>query len=474
MSLNRLPFRVAKALLLFSLWILTVNAHGQFDSMFHPMQRFTPKDVYLLDGIRNHLKREWNSYEKVRTSFYAQDLRKFQHEQFTLQVRGEWFLQNDSLQTFLDAIIKRVVTSNSLKNDDRLVLILNSSEATAYCAAEGLYVVSIALLANCETEDELAFVLSHEIAHDELKHLKKNTERNITLYESSKDNTGALEERILKLRETVYNVRAYRRSDEVQADSFGIILTKRAGYQPHYAVDALDHLDSAFYPRYDWQENFFSPFNFASYPFQDYWLKKRLKIFSKKPEDTFLFQIDSLRTHPEVTLRIKTMQPYLTGSDKKNGKALSSHFRNKMQFQVADAAFRSKYYDRSLFHVLQLIKIFPKNQYLISSATRMFINIYQAKDENSTLPHFIDYSPVGYSDRLSEVNSFLFHLTKEETSEIAFRFINNQNNFNDNNESHYYLLWQLATVTYRNSLKGKIEDAYSKKFGKRINTFEFK
>ena len=96
---------------------------------------------------------------------------------------------------------------------------------------------TLALIADAQNEDELAFVLGHEAAHHILGHIGRQQQNAVAgavifagLATLSGGDASAVES-AQRLGAQV-GARSYSKDFELEADSLGTIITKRAGYDP--------------------------------------------------------------------------------------------------------------------------------------------------------------------------------------------------------------------------------------------------
>ena len=135
-------------------------------------------------------------------------------------------------------------------------LALDSDEINAFAAPGGLILVTRGLLKCCQTEDELAAVLAHEIGHVEKLHGLRairtgrlNSALTILAVEAGKNLAGeqlaevtkAFEGSITDISATLMNS-GYARSLENDADAAAVQILTRAGYRPHALIDMLTEM----------------------------------------------------------------------------------------------------------------------------------------------------------------------------------------------------------------------------------------
>jgi predicted Zn-dependent protease len=125
-------------------------------------------------------------------------------------------------------------------------LIENDSVVNAFCLPGGKVAFYTGILELAETDDELATVMAHEIAHATARHGGERMTQilivqlgGIALSEALKDNRA----QTIELAQVAYGVGAslayvlpYSRKHESEADHIGLIYMAKAGYDPRAAV----------------------------------------------------------------------------------------------------------------------------------------------------------------------------------------------------------------------------------------------
>lgn len=141
-------------------------------------------------------------------------------------------------------------------------LILDSGEINAFAAPGGLIFVSRGMLRICRSEDAVAAVLAHEIAHVQLRHglqaidKSRLTQALTTIAaESAKtlggrelaDLTKAFEGSIGDITSTMVN-NGYSRGFEREADAAAVTILSRVGYDPNGLVAMLKEMEKNLKP----------------------------------------------------------------------------------------------------------------------------------------------------------------------------------------------------------------------------------
>jgi predicted Zn-dependent protease len=141
-------------------------------------------------------------------------------------------------------------------------LILDSDEINAFAAPGGFIFVSRGMLRLCRTEDDLAAVLAHEVAHVQLQHALRAIKSSritsaftILATEGAKsfggqglsELTTAFEGSIQDITGTMMNS-GYARKQESQADAVAVTILKRVGYDASALVRVLEQMKSQLKP----------------------------------------------------------------------------------------------------------------------------------------------------------------------------------------------------------------------------------
>jgi predicted Zn-dependent protease len=140
------------------------------------------------------------------------------------------------------------------------VMILDASELNAFATAGGHIFITRGLIETLQTEDALAAIIAHEIAHIQLNHSVDL----IKYMRITQDLSGvadraaatAAREASLNERKTLFDnavremvttlvVNGYSQAQEFQADIYAIKLLALAGYSPTSLIDALTLLQNS-------------------------------------------------------------------------------------------------------------------------------------------------------------------------------------------------------------------------------------
>ncbi len=137
------------------------------------------------------------------------------------------------------------------------VAILDTDEVNAISSPGGHIFITRGLINQAKSEDELAAVISHEVAHIQLGHAIQSIRATRILDATSKIwaeidyNKGTYSKEELedfnKTREEIFSTlveSGFSKAQEFNADENALVLMKDAGYDPKCMIDLLDTLKS--------------------------------------------------------------------------------------------------------------------------------------------------------------------------------------------------------------------------------------
>jgi predicted Zn-dependent protease len=459
------------------------QALGQPRQTFIPLATYTKSSTDMIATMKAHLTGELNAMYWESPNEFILAINKARLSALVKLFKTQQIVKDSLLEGYVTRVLNNLLAKNAFdRNRARRVFILRSPFVNAVCYGRGIYFVTTALLGRVYSEDQLAFALAHELAHDDLGHVQERIRREAEIQLAKKSNeqlrkmfSGTIElEDIEEYRKLVYGVSRHTRARELEADSLGFIFFTNAGYRAEASSEMIDVLEHWQNPKYKVGAELFLPFDSENYPLQLYWFNERLSVYSSE-RSSYLWESDSIHSHPAFQLRKDKLLQYPV--DHVEAIELSQEQFDKVtelaEFEAIENAFLYGQYDRAMFSALQLINRYPDNTYLVSRIAAMLINMFAAE----TPEHFSPYVPRftdSYSEELRLVNNFLLNLTHKEIGEIAYHFLKNPKFFNRESKSHYYLLWKISELTYRFDEREQVKKDFKTKFNESVSAFDYK
>lgn len=171
-----------------------------------------------------------------------------------IQLPEEVRIKSPQLESYVNQLGNFLGAYSIVPNTKLQFIITNSESPNATSISGGKIVVSIGLLRIVETEDELAGVLAHEIAHDTYSHVQRTLTRQlfwlarVRKVNSRQEVEEALDKLVLayeknKFATTIEKLTGISRFDELKADQQAFYTTYRAGYNPRAIVNVLKRIE---------------------------------------------------------------------------------------------------------------------------------------------------------------------------------------------------------------------------------------
>ena len=182
-----------------------------------------------------------------------------------MRARAQGFVPSPQLQTYVNGVMMRLLANVKMPPSFHpQARVLAAPEFTGECTPDGTLIITVGLLEQLENEDELAFVLGHELAHAIYKHQAKNWFKKAQYY--AVVNGGAVDtmaksaamvaggetganimrgldvaQHLAKLSSNVL-MPQMERGQEDAADALGFDLMVKAGYDSEAALSVMDKL----------------------------------------------------------------------------------------------------------------------------------------------------------------------------------------------------------------------------------------
>jgi predicted Zn-dependent protease len=315
-------------------------------------------------------------------------------------------IYGDEITLYVEA-----VAQNLLQNDPELrgklrFYTIKSNTANALSTGQGIIFITTGLIAQLTSEAQLAYILSHEIAHYTEKHVSESFQ---------------LRQSKIRTSERIKTLSAHSREHEFEADKLGLKLYHAAGYDDDQIVSTFDVLMYSYLPfdevaiakNYFSSERFYIPDSFFS--------EKSYPIKADEDYD------DDRSSHPNIRKRkdavLEAMTAYDNWGSAINIQGINEflYIRNLSRFESVRTDVLDGRYAQALYSIFLLEKEFPQSIYLDQMKAHVWLGIAQMKaigKLNETFPASNDYE--GESAALYY---FLRKLNNEGTLALATRII---------------------------------------------------
>ena len=182
-----------------------------------------------------------------------------------MRTRGQGFVPSPELHAYARGVMLRLLAGVKLPQSFQPeVHILATPEFGGECTPDGTLIITVGLLEQLETEDELAFVMGHELAHAIYRHQQRDWYKKAQFYAvvhgaaidvvaqgaqaTIGGHAGANVMRGLDVAQHLAKLSAnvlmpqMAKEDEDAADALGFDLLVKAGYDPEAPLAVMDKL----------------------------------------------------------------------------------------------------------------------------------------------------------------------------------------------------------------------------------------
>jgi Zn-dependent protease with chaperone function len=344
----------------------------------------------------NKMKSALNSAQKNITKEIYSEIQ----DNFLEKINSNNFICDDKINPYLQGLMSEVLAKNSIKQEGYKMLLSRNSEINAYNTGDGTIVVNYGLFLATDNEDELVFIISHEIGHQFLNHMKNDIEAFAQLSTSEEVVRKTKEIRRLKygkattasdlLKNIRYQNYSERRKKEIEADSIGLVFYKKTLRNPKAAIAVLGKLDDS-----DKEKDSIMPadykriFEKGGFVVKQKYFEEEESLF-KKYDKTKRINIDSLKTHPDCITRVKLLKDHLDNkfTDQYSSSNSFSEIKKNSTYQNLFNLFTAEKYGLSLYEALKLYKDDSENPILKNIIYLNFAKIYASRG-NYTINRYV-------------------------------------------------------------------------------------
>jgi hypothetical protein len=296
----------------------------------------------------------------------AQNYLKQIHERLDEILYSGSVIYGDEISTYVQQ-----VAANLLKDDPALLkelrfYTIKSNETNAFSTSPGIIFVTTGLIAQLSSEAQLAFVLSHEIAHYEKKHVHEEYLNSQKVGE-------------IKRREQIVKLSQFSKEKELEADQLALSRYHKMGYSKEELLGTFDVLMYSYLP-----------FDELSFP-KDYFNTANMYI----PEESFNYELkpitaeedynDTYNSHPNIKKRKDAIQK--SASDFTNWGKASFKLDEKQFFELRTIcrleSIRLDVIDgngfSALYSIFLMEKEFPGSIYLDKMKALTWLSMQQKK-----------------------------------------------------------------------------------------------
>ncbi|RXR35591.1 hypothetical protein EQG68_01450 [Flavobacterium piscinae] len=356
---------------------------------------------------------------------------------FLNKISDSSFVFNKRITAYLNTILKEIYFSNPEINKNDFYFFIDKSQLpNAACYGNGIFTVNLGLFKYVNSDDELAYILCHEIAHYVLEHNDKSL---LNYFETINSKENKKKIKVLKnqkygkrkayselIEDLSYNFLMRSQEVEIEADSLGLLLFKNTKFNINASITSLKNLELSDKLLFNEDPKLKENFNFQNYPFKDVWIKKDETLFDiTKSSDDFILDKDSLSSHPSIPLRIEKLNFLInnrTSSIVENTNELNE-IKKLVSFVSIINFIDSNKLDMAFYQCLVM-----HNQKLIDSKmyaeimSKLLRRTYELKEKHTFGRYVSPIYPFSDELYLNDVKQFLHNLELKNIRKIGLNF----------------------------------------------------
>ncbi len=356
-------------------------------------------------NIRNVIKEDINAMEKNTSSDKKLKSAFLTASNYEIEriVKSGNALVNDEVSKYINEVADVILRDNAQLRKDLKIFALKSSVVNAHSYDKGFIFVNIGLIAQLESEAQLAYVLCHEITHYTKRHQINGYvefEKIDRMNESGSNN----EERYVEKCQ-------YSKEQESEADMEGFRLFERSPYNLKQAEKVFDVLQYAHLPfeLVEFKKSFLETPGF-SFP-QSYFLKEVSAIKDNSNED------DTKMTHPNTKKRKQAIAELVASRDNSGRvKAVVSqerfeYVRDLARMELCRLYLKDRDYPNALYAAYILHDKYPDNEYLSEVIAKCLysITLYNKGEISYGSDSYLESGFPSY-ERIESYPQQLYHL----------------------------------------------------------------
>lgn len=415
------------------LLLFVVSSYAQDQGYYVPENTDALKD-YFKTIHKAHLSKIEGKHSGEIKKIYAKSVEKKMKS-----IKDSNYYFNSDISERLDKILGHIYSTNpSIDTSNFKFFIKNSIIANAACYGDGMFEINMGLFNTLESDDELASVICHEIAHYVLQHGLKNVTNWVTVMNSKetkqkvrqiKRNRYGRSRAALTLIDKMFvNMLDYSKEVEAEADSLGYILLSKTKYNKTRALSSLKKLENVDDMVLHHPMKVDSIFNFEEYPFKSFWLKESVSLFDTDEKiNDFAMKSDTMKTHPEIVFRVNKLKKdfNVEESEKTTSVQDINAIKAVSQEQVINNSIDLKLLDLALYETIE--KYQNQNiskEFYTTTITSIFRNVYLAKKNHELAKYVPQKNGLSDEKEINKLRLFLHNLELNEIKKIGNAFCN--------------------------------------------------
>lgn len=409
-----------KLLFLFHLTFLSVSAQQNLNTNFAPLKSSGELPPAFTQNIRNVIEQDISEIKSKKDSDKRLKYRFMTASNYEIEriIRSGNALINDEVSGYLNQIADIVLKDNAELRKKLNLFTLKSQVVNAYSYEKGFIFIDLGLVAQAETEAQLAYIICHEISHYVKHHQINGYVKNEQIDRQNYDGQNS-EQRVIEKCQ-------YSKEQESEADIEGFSLFERSAYNLKQAEKTFDMLQYSHLPfeMIEFKKSFFETENY-SLP-KRYFLKDVSAIKDNSHED------DTKHTHPNTSKRKLAIAELIAKSDNNKrvntilGQKNFEYIRDLARMEICRLHLKQRDYPNAFYSAYILSKKYPNNQYLAEVIAKCLYGISLFGKGMITYSDYsyLEYGFTPYADVESYPQQFYYMINKMPENEWTILSLN--------------------------------------------------
>ncbi|MBN2745521.1 MAG: M48 family metallopeptidase [Bacteroidales bacterium] len=330
---------------------IPIQSKGQIPNEFLSTAKIEYKKDKENIQSRKLLDKQAESDFYLRHNFFINDLFK-----------NGYVLFGDEVSDYVNALGQKILSQvpDLMEGREVKFFVLRNQSVNAFSSQKGYFFINMGLIAQCENEAQLAFVMTHELVH----YLKNHA---VEGFVESRRIVRKAQERKLSYSRSIELMAEYSQDNEFEADKYGLLeIYLKLGYDIEEVLEVFDVLLYSYLP--------FDESEFDTAYFNDSYFEMGKNIVERDVNNIAAIEDydDRLSTHPNIKKRRKQIYDLISSlDDEPNGVEyiVSKEGFEKSQyiarFELCQMYLDDMDYANAFYSAYILSKTNPDNKYLL-------------------------------------------------------------------------------------------------------------
>lgn len=434
-----------KIVAIFSFCLISIFGYSQDWDHYQPIKAKGEVPQLFTEAFSAKYEHEVSSISKDDESKKRKNKFHRQSEYFIDEyLTGGKVFFGDTITNYCRSVLDRLIGDDEELRNSIHLFTTKSPVVNATATANGIIFVNLGLIAQLETEAQLAYILSHELIHYTNNHVIDQYIEEEKIYDGEDLYRKADDDEKLEA------LSSYSKNQESEADREGYKrFFSKSGYNLSSPFEVLDILQYAYLP-------------FDEIPFEKSFFESADYIF---PDDYFLEEVASIKavddyddensTHPNLLKRRKKLQRLVKkkgGKDFLISKEAFLFCRKTARFEQSRLFLTHRNYPQAIYNSFLLLKKYPENRYLRMSVAKALHGLSVYSNEGDLYDIMDDFEDI--EGESQQIYYFLDQISSNELATLTLFYTHNlKKDFPEDEDIDRLYTRAINTLIFENELE---------------------